>query len=65
METKPFYQSQTLWGLAVILLPNALKVIDAWFGTKLDNPSVDAFCATAGGFLGVNGRLKQGDLTLK
>jgi hypothetical protein len=62
---KPFYQSQTLWGIAILCLPSFLRVIDSFMGTKLDNPSVDTFCTTVGGLLGVNARLKTKDLKLK
>jgi hypothetical protein len=57
MDTKPVWQSQTLIGIAILVIPSTLRLIDSWFGTRLDNPNIDTICTTIGTFLGVNGRL--------
>ena len=57
METKPQWKSQTLIGLAIVVLPNVLRLVDNLFGTKLDNPDLTAICTVVGGVLGYNGRM--------
>lgn len=57
MDTKSVWRSQTILGITILIIPNVLRLIDSWFGTKLDNPEIAAICTAIGGYLGVNGRL--------
>lgn len=65
MNSKPFYQSKTLLGVGILVIPNVLRLIDSWFGTHCSNPELDTICVTIGTFLGVKGRTDAGGLTIK
>ena len=65
MDKKPFWQSWTVWGTVLVLLPKFLKVVDFMAGTKFDNPALDDFCTTTGAYIVGKSRLDKGDLTIK
>ena len=64
-QGKAFYQSKTIYGVGILLIPNVLRLIDGWFGTSLSNPDIDAICTTVGAFLGVKGRMDAAPLKLR
>ena len=64
-EAKAVWQSKTLYGVGILIIPNILRLIDSYFGTRLSNPEIDSICTTVGAFLGVKGRMDAGPLKLK
>lgn len=65
MNDKSPFQSKTYYGGAILILPNVLRLIDAWFGTHVSNPELDVICTTVGGFLVGKGRYDAGGIRIK
>lgn len=65
MNSKPVLKSKTIYGIAILILPNVLRLCDGWFGTQMANAEIDNICMTLGGYLAVKGRADAAPLTIK